>query len=312
MPPTKDLISVQDLDSGFIEMIFDQAEAIKRWPEKFATHLKGKYLAMLFEKSSLRTRFTFDIGMTSLGGLAVFMDCSKEKLGERESIADIGRNLERWCHGVVARTYSHRAILELANSCSIPVINGLSDLMHPCQALTDFFTLREKLGPIKGLKMAYVGDPNNTCRSLMHGAAKLGIDLTVVCPEAFAPDAETLFNSRQQAATTGGQIRVCHDLAGGVAGCDVIYTDTWISMGQETEAEKRREMFAPYQVTQSVLRSTGRDTTYFMHCLPAHRGQEVSAAVIDSPHSLVFDQAENRLHVQKAILSLLMGAGARK
>lgn len=311
MTPTKDLISVQDLDSGFIEMIFDQAEAIKRWPEKFASHLKGKYLAMLFEKSSLRTRFTFDIGMTSLGGLAVFMDCSKEKLGERESIADIGRNLERWCHGVVARTYSHRAILELANSCSIPVINGLSDLMHPCQALTDFFTLREKLGPIKGLKMAYVGDPNNTCRSLMHGAAKLGIDLTVVCPEAFAPDAETLFNSRQQAAKSGGQIRVCHDLASGVAGCDVIYTDTWISMGQETEAEKRREIFAPYQVTESVLRSTGMNATYFMHCLPAHRGQEVSTAVIDSPHSLVFDQAENRLHVQKAILSLLMGGAAR-
>lgn len=311
MAPTKDLISVQDLDAGFIEMIFDQAEAIKRWPEKFASHLKGKYLAMLFEKSSLRTRFTFDIGMTSLGGLAVFMDCSKEKLGERESIADIGRNLERWCHGVVARTYSHRAILELANSCSIPVINGLSDLMHPCQALTDFFTLREKLGPIKGLKMAYVGDPNNTCRSLMHGAAKLGIDLTVVCPEAFSPDAETLFNSRQQAAKSGGQIRVCHDLVGGVTGCDVIYTDTWISMGQETEAEKRREIFAPYQVTEAVLRSTGRDAAYFMHCLPAHRGQEVSTAVIDSPHSLVFDQAENRLHVQKAILSLLMSGAAR-
>lgn len=311
MAPTKDLISVQDLDSGFIEMIFDQAEAIKRWPEKFASHLKGKYLAMLFEKSSLRTRFTFDIGMTSLGGLAVFMDCSKEKLGERESIADIGRNLERWCHGVVARTYSHRAILELANSCSIPVINGLSDLMHPCQALTDFFTLRERLGPIKGLRMAYVGDPNNTCRSLMHGAAKLGIDLTVICPEAFSPDAETLFTSRQQAAISGGQIRVCHDLVAGVAGCDVIYTDTWISMGQETEAERRREIFAPYQVTESVLRSTGSDAAYFMHCLPAHRGQEVSTAVIDSPHSLVFDQAENRLHVQKAILSLLMGGTAR-
>lgn len=300
-----DLIADQDLTASDIHLIFDLANRVKSSPAAYAQALAGKQLAMIFEKPSLRTRVTFEVGMTSMGGFAVYLDHSKPRLGERESIKDVARNLDRWVNGIVARTFSHSSVVELAENASIPVVNALTDLLHPCQALGDYFTLTEKFGGVKGLKLAFIGDGNNVCHSLMLTGARLGATVRVATPSGFEPKPGMVEQAKAVARTTGAKIQMFRDPLEAVAGVQAVYTDVWASMGQEYAAHLRTQVFAPYQVTESLMHAAGSDTV-FLHCLPAHRGQEVTDAVIDSCRSLVYDQAENRLHVQKALLLLLM------
>ena len=300
-----DLVADQNLTANDVRMIFDLAGRVKSSPASYSKALAGKQLAMIFEKPSLRTRVTFEVGMTSMGGFAIYMDHSKPRLGERESIKDVARNLDRWVDGIVARTFSHQSVIELAENASIPVVNALTDLLHPCQALGDYFTLTEKFGRVKGLKLAFIGDGNNVCHSLMLTGAKLGATVRVATPSGFEPKTEMVNQAKALARTNGAKIELFRDPMEAVAGVQAVYTDVWASMGQEFAAHLRTQVFAPYQVTESLLQAAGADTV-FLHCLPAHRGQEVTDAVIDSPRSLVYDQAENRLHVQKALLLLLM------
>lgn len=301
----EDLISIQFLTPQDIELIFESAEAIKKNPADFSQSLAGKTLALIFEKPSLRTRVTFDVGMTSMGGNVVFLDHSGTKLGERESIRDVAKNLERWVHGIVARTYKNKSVVELAEHAEIPVINGLTDLLHPCQALADYFTIKERFGSVRNIKFAYVGDGNNTCHSLIDGGAKLGVELSIATPEGFEPNHRIVNEAKKTAKDTGAQIQILSDPVEAVRDASIVYTDVWASMGQEAETEDRAAVFADYRV-DSELMAYARQDAVFMHCLPAHRGYEVAPSVIDSPQSIVYDQAENRLHVQKAILYLLM------
>ena len=304
-----DLLTIQDLTPGDIQLIFKVAGQIKKTPDKFALSLKGKTLAMIFEKPSLRTRVTFDVGMTTMGGQALFLDHSDAKLGERESIRDVARNLERWVQGIVARTYKNRSVVELAEHARIPVINGLTDLLHPCQALADYFTLGEKLSLDSGVRLCFVGDGNHTCHSLILGAARLGIHLSVASPAGYEPNPEIVRQAMGTAAATGATITIMRNPREAVRGANAVYTDVWASMGQEAETEDRAAVFADYQVDSQLMELAGREAL-FMHCLPAHRGYEVAHQVIDSPQSVVYDQAENRLHVQKALLLLLMAGEA--
>ncbi len=304
----QDLIAERDLTRGDIDLIFGLAGRMKRSPASFARALEGKQLAMIFEKPSLRTRVTFEVGITSMGGNAVYLDHAKPRLGERESIRDVARNLERWVDGIVARTFSHAAVLEFASYASIPVINGLSDLLHPCQAISDFFTLEEKFGALEGLRIAFVGDGNNVCHSLMMMAAQTGAVLNVATPAGFEPKADMVEDALACAKGTGAKLVFFKDPFEAVEGAQAVYTDVWASMGQEYAAHLRSQVFAPYRVTDELM-SAAEPGAVFMHCLPAHRGQEVVDSVIDSPASIVYDQAENRLHVQKAILLLLLRNG---
>ncbi len=303
-----DLIAERDLTRRDLELIFQLAQRVKASPGSFAQALQGKQLALIFEKPSLRTRVTFEVAMTSLGGYAIYLDHTKPRLGERESVKDIARNLERWVHGIVARTFAHAAVQELADHASIPVINALTDLLHPCQALADYFTLGEKRGRLKGLKLAFVGDGNNVCHSLMITGAKLGVSVNVATPPGFEPKAEVVEDAKAFAKRTGAKVHLLNDPLEAVAGAHAVYTDVWASMGQEYAAHLRTQVFAPYRVTEELM-AAAEPAAFFMHCLPAHRGQEVTDAVIDSPQSIVFDQAENRLHVQKALLLLLLQNG---
>jgi ornithine carbamoyltransferase len=300
-----DLLCTSQLSRPDIEMLFAAAAALKAGRTVHTEVLRHKRLAMIFEKDSLRTRFTFDIGMQDLGGSAVFMDHRDARLGSRESIKDVAKNLERWVHGIVARTYKQKALEELAGHAEVPVINGLSDLVHPCQALTDFYTLTEKWGSVQGRTITYVGDGNNTCHSLIHTAARLGAHIRVCSPAKYAPDARVVAAARQAAQSTGSEIQVLTDPDQAAEGADVIYTDTWASMGQEDEIEERNGTFARYQVDEAMM-ARARSDALFLHCLPAHRGREVTQEVMDGPRSIVYDNAENRLHVQKAILCLLL------
>lgn len=259
--------------------------------------LAGKTLAMIFEKPSLRTRVTFEVGMTQLGGYAVYLTPNDFRLGERESVADIARNLERWVDVIMARTFAHATIVELANHARVPVINGLSDLRHPCQVLSDCFTLLEHRGRLDGLRVAWLGDGNNVANSWIAAASRFGFTFALACPPGYEPDAEVVAAARAAGAT----VIVTHDVGEAVAGADVLYTDVWTSMGQEAESEVRRRAFAGYQIDAAAL-GRARSDAVVMHCLPAHRGEEISSEVIDGPHSIVFDQAENRLHVQKGVL----------
>jgi len=307
----QDLIAESALTRQDLDLIFELAADVKVAPGTYARALEGKQLATIFEKPSLRTRTTFEVGMTSMGGFALYLDHATQRLGAREAIKDIAGNLERWVDGIVARTFSHASVVELAENASIPVINGLSDLLHPCQALADFFTLEEKFGRLKGLKLAYVGDGNNVCHSLMIAGAKLGVSVHAATPPGFEPQGEIVEEAKACARNTGARIRIGHDPLEAVSGASAVYTDVWASMGQEHQAEMRARVFAPYQVTEALMRSA-EPGAVFMHCLPAHRGLEVVDWVMDSRQSIVFDQAENRLHVQKALLVLLMGAGQRQ
>ncbi|HUI28068.1 MAG TPA: ornithine carbamoyltransferase, partial [Candidatus Kryptonia bacterium] len=259
--------------------------------------LAGKSLAMIFEKPSLRTRVTFEVGMAQLGGYAIYLTPKDIQLGERESVADIARNLDRWVDLIMARTFSHATLIELAEHAAAPVINGLSDILHPCQVLSDCFTLIEKRGRLDGLHIAFVGDGNNMVNSWMNAAAHLGFSFALACPPGYEPD-EAVHGA---AVHRGAKLLITHSVDEAVRNADVVYTDAWISMGQEAESERRRHDFAAYQVNDEVLRQARRDALV-MHCLPAHRGEEITDSVLDGPQSIVFDQAENRLHIQKGIM----------
>ncbi|NPV83983.1 MAG: ornithine carbamoyltransferase [Candidatus Aminicenantes bacterium] len=302
----KDFITIHDLSTYEFQEMMDLTEKMKKNPGKYRKVLKDKILAMIFQKPSLRTRMTFEVGMLQLGGEAVYLAPSDIQMGSREGVRDIGKNLERWVDGIMIRTFGHHIILELAESTRLPVINALTDLLHPCQAMADFFTLREKKGHLAGLKLAYVGDGNNVCHSLMLAAAKAGTRMAVATPPGYEPKPEIVAWAKEDGRDTGFELTITNDPVEAVREADAIYTDVWASMGQEAEKEARKKIFMPYQVNWELF-SKARPDTYFMHCLPAHRGEEVTDEVIDSPNSIVYDQAENRLHVQKVIMMLLMG-----
>lgn len=279
---------------------------MKARPGRYASTLSGKFIALIFEKPSLRTRVTFDVGIQSMGGSVVFLDHTQASasLGARESIADVARNLERWVQGIVARVYQQRVLEEMATNTSIPVINALSDKFHPCQALADFFTLEEKLGALRGFKLAYVGDGNNVCHSLICLAARLGVHLRIATPPDYAPAPEVVADGKRVARETRAKIELLHDPREAVSGAMAVYTDSWTSMGFEAEEKVRNEVFRPYQVNAELM-SLAAPGAVFMHCLPAHRGLEVTPDILDGPQSVVLEQAENRMYVQKAILHTL-------
>jgi ornithine carbamoyltransferase len=297
----EDLISLADLTTEEVLGLLDLADELKRKQHAGESYqpLKGRTLAMIFEKPSLRTRLTFETGIYQLGGLGIFYPTT---LGERESVPDVARNLERWVDGIVARTYKHDSVVQLAQYASVPVINALTDKLHPCQILADAQALREKKGDFRNLKLTFVGDGNNVLHSWMNFAAKVPLNLTLVCPEGYECDPDIYAYARHEAK---GRVTVTHDLQAGLAGADAVYTDVWASMGQEAESEKRKKVFAPYRVDAKVMAMAKKDAI-FMHCLPAHRGEEVTDEVLDGPRSIVFDQAENRLHAQKAVMVTLM------
>ncbi len=304
----RDLVSIRDLSAEEVWKIFNLAETLKSRTlaeQAQSPLLAGKTLAMIFEKPSLRTRVTFEAGMTQLGGHAIYLQPSDAKIGERETIADAARNLDRWVQGIMARTFAHKTVVNLAKYAGIPVINGLSDLEHPCQALTDFFTIYEKKEDLAKVKLAYLGDGCNTCHSLLLLAAKLGASMTAACPEGYEPDTAILTRAQRDAKETGASISMTNDPFEAVDGANVIYTDVWASMGLEAERQKRIPVFQPFQVNRELV-DAAADDVIVMHCLPAHRGEEITDEVLDGPQSVAFDQAENRLHVQKAILALLL------
>lgn len=302
----QDFISIHDLTLYEFHEILDLAKEIKKNPNRFRQRLKNKILAMVFQKPSLRTRVSFEVGMLELGGEAIYLAPADIQAGTRETFYDIGKNLERWVDGIMIRTFAHENVIELARAASIPVINGLSDLLHPCQAMADVFTLREKKGDLASLKLAYVGDGNNVCHSLLFAGAKAGMTVAVATPPGYEPKPEIVRLAQEDGKQTGFKLILTHDPEEAVLGADAVYTDVWASMGQESEREIRKKIFAPYQVNQKLM-SRAAEGAVFMHCLPAHRGEEVTDEVIDSAQSIVYDQAENRLHVQKAIMLLLMG-----
>jgi ornithine carbamoyltransferase len=305
-----DLISTRDLGRQGVEAVLHLAELMKARPSVFQRALAGKQMVMFFEKPSLRTRLTFEAGMTSLGGTAMFVDQTKSRIDARESLSDVAHNLERWVDVIVLRTFAHETIEGMAQYASIPVINALSDLEHPCQALADYLTLQERFGNLKNVTIAYVGDGNNVAHSLLLTSACLGSSIRVATPKGFEPNARIVADAKKIAKQTGGRIELVNDPNVAVSGVDAIYTDAWASMGQEQEAIERARIFPPYQVNRSLM-SKATSHAVFMHCLPAHRGEEVTDDVMDSDNSAIFDQAENRLHVQKAILYLLLGGAVR-
>jgi ornithine carbamoyltransferase len=306
----KDFISIHNLSATEVSAILDLAADLKHKQRSNIKHeyLWAKSMAMIFEKPSTRTRVSFEIGMWQLGGLAINLDQEAIGLGKRESIGDVAKTLSRFADAILIRTFAHEKVVELAKHATVPVINALSDLLHPCQALSDIFTIKEKKGfaSMRGLKMAYIGDGNNVCHSLMFTAAKVGLNLVVATPKGFEPKEEIVELALKDAKKDGVQIDILNDPVIAASGADVIYTDVWASMGQEKETEKRRKIFSKYQINRELVKLAKPDYI-FMHCLPAHRGDEVTDDVIDSPNSVVFDQAENRLHVQKAILVKLLG-----
>ena len=303
----KDLISIHDLEIGEVALILDVAAKLKRKQKKGEPHqyLKGKSLAMLFSKASTRTRTSFEVGFYQLGGHPIYLSDDASQIGRGEPVKDTARVLSRLVDGIIIRTFSHESVIELAKYASIPVINGLTDLLHPCQALTDMFTIQEKMKVLKGRKMVYVGDGNNMAHSLMYACAKVGMNMVCACPKGYQPDPHVLAEAQEDAAHAGCTITVEEDVMKAVKGADVLYTDTWASMGQEEEHDARKKIFAPYQINAELL-AAARPEAIVMHCLPAYRGEEITDDVIEGPQSVVFDQAENRLHVQKAIMALLM------
>ena len=306
----RDLCSIADLSAQELAAILELAHAVKAQPEDFRHALDARQMILIFEKASLRTRLTFEAAMNTIGGNAIFYDQTKQPLGERESIPDVAHNLERWMHVIVLRTFAHETITEMAAHANVPVINALSDLEHPCQAIADFMTLEERFGALEGLKFTYVGDGNNVCHSLMLASALLGVHCTVATPKGFEPKLEMIHKAIELAETTGATITLTHDPVKAATGADAIYTDVCTSMGQEHEATKRAPIFAPFQVNESLM-SHAQESAVFMHCLPAHRGSEVTDQVLDSERSVVFDQAENRMHAQKAITLMLLGGAKR-
>ena len=301
---TKDLLTGAEWSPADARELLERTADIKARPAKYASTLRAKHIALIFEKPSLRTRVTFEVGIQSMGGFVVFLDHTQARLGERESIPDVARNLERWVQGIVARVYEQRVLDEMAENISIPVINALSDKFHPCQALADYFTLEEKFGSLKGLKLAYVGDGNNVCNSLIFLGARLGVNLRIATPASYAPAADVLADAKRIAKETRAKIEFFTNPAEAVEGVQAVYTDSWTSMGFEVEEKMRRQVFKNYQVNRKLMEQAGPGAL-FMHCLPAHRGQEVTDEVLDGPTSVVLQQSENRMYVQKAILHAL-------
>ena len=302
----KDFISIHDYTAGEVLEIFELARDMKAKPRKFADALQGQTLAMIFEKSSTRTRVSFEVGMFQLGGHALFLSARDIQLGRGEPIFDTAKVLSRYVDGIMARTFAHKTVTDLAEYSSVPVINGLTDLSHPCQAMTDYFTAWEKFGgELKGRKIAYVGDGNNMAHSLMYGAAKVGMEIAVACPADYVPDPAVVAQAGADAEAAGTRMLVTTSIEEAVKDADIVETDVWASMGQEEEAEKRRKDFSGWMVDGRLM-SLAKPGAIFMHCLPAHRGEEVGAEVIDGPQSVIYDEAENRLHVQKAIMHVLM------
>jgi ornithine carbamoyltransferase len=301
----KDFIEIHDYSAAEVREIFDLARDMKADPKKYRGALEGRTLAMIFEKASTRTRVSFEAGMFQLGGHALFLSARDIQLGRGEPIVDTARVLSRYVDGIMARTFAHKTVTDLAEYATVPVINGLTDLSHPCQVMADYFTAWEKFGDLKGRKLAYVGDGNNMAHSLMFGAPKVGMNIVVATPAGYAPDATIVGQAQADADAAGTKVMVTTSLEEAVRDADVVETDVWASMGQEDQAEKRRRDFDRWKVDKGVMSLAKKDAV-FMHCLPAHRGEEVAAEVIDSPQSVIYDEAENRLHVQKAILYTLM------
>ncbi|WP_419570266.1 ornithine carbamoyltransferase [Rheinheimera sp.] len=293
------LLCLADLSQEQVTNLLDLALEIKRDPDRFSTALKGRSIALLFEKPSLRTRVSFDVGIHKLGGHSVYLDQQNGALGVRESVEDFGSNLACWTDAIVARVYSQKTLVQLAHSSKKPVVNALSDLYHPCQALADLLTLKEHYGDLSKVHLAFVGDGNNVCHSLMLGAAILGMTLTVVTPQGFGPDAHVLLKAQALAEQSGAKLTLSQHVSA-AAGADAIYTDTWLSMGGRADPALIEKLFAPYQINTAVMQRLA--VKHFMHCLPAHRGQEVTSEVLDSDCSLVLQQAENRMHAQNAVL----------
>jgi ornithine carbamoyltransferase len=303
----KDLLAISDLTSREIDDILRLSASLKKLQKQGRTHqpLKGKSLGMIFEKSSTRTRVSFEVGMYQLGGQALFLSANDLQIGRGEPIADTARTLSRYLDGIMIRTFAQATVEELARHASIPVINGLTDLHHPCQALADLFTIKEKRGKLKGLKFSYVGDGNNMAHSLIEACVKTGMHVSLACPPGYEPDAGIMREAKLAAARTGSEVRLLNDPRKAVADADIVYTDVWASMGQESEHARRVSAFRGYQVDAKLVKMAD-PKALVMHCLPAHRGEEISAEVIDGPQSAIFDQAENRLHAQKAVLEILM------
>ncbi len=299
-------LSIHDLSIYQFHELLDLASQIKAQPQRYREKLKDKVLAMIFEKPSLRTRMTFQVGMLQLGGQAVYLGPSDIQMGQRESTYDVGKNLERWVDMIMIRAFDHQIAVDLAKFTRTPVINALTDTLHPCQGMADFLTIKEHHHDLTDLTLAYLGDGNNVCHSLIFAAAKAGSRMKVAAPPGYEPDINIVKKAEVDGADTGFSIEVCQDPAKAVQGAHAVYTDTWTSMGQEAEKTERTQIFLPYQVNSDLM-TQAHPHAIFMHCLPAHRGKEVTDEVIDSPQSVVFDQAENRLHFQKAIMLLLMG-----
>ena len=301
----KDFIEIHDYTAAEVMQIFELARDIKASPKKYRDTLDGQTLAMIFEKSSTRTRVSFEVGMFQLGGHALFLSSRDIQLGRGEPIYDTAKVLSRYVDGIMARTFAHKTVTDLAEYASVPVINGLTDLSHPCQVMTDYFTAWEKFGNLEGRKIAYIGDGNNMAHSLMYGAPKVGMHIAIATPKGYAPDLTVVAAAEEDAKSAGTRMLVTTSIEEAVKDADIVETDVWASMGQEDEAEKRRKDFSGWMIDDRIMSMAKKDAI-FMHCLPAHRGEEVSAGVIDSPRSVIYDEAENRLHVQKAILVTLM------
>jgi len=307
------VLSIEDLTNDEVALVFERAARMKADRSSGARKaddmpLAGRTLAMIFEKPSLRTRVTFEVAVAELSGRAIYLSPQDIQMGKREPVADVAKNLERWVHGIIARTFSHLTLVELAESAAIPVINALSDREHPCQALADVFTVQEKKGRLRGLRLAYVGDGCNTCHSLLLLCPKMGINIAAATPRGYEPAADIVSAARRLAETAGTVVEVTDDPKQAVSGADVVYTDVWASMGVEQEREERLKVFPPYQVNAELLRHA-RPDALVMHCLPAHCGEEISADVLYGPQSAVLDEAENRLHAQKGLLSLIYTRG---
>ena len=295
------LLDINDLSTSEVMTILELAAKIKKTPAEFKQACADMTLGMIFQKRSTRTRVSFEVGMYQLGGHALFLSADDLQLGRGETIADTAAVLSRYLDGIMARTYAHQDVLDLAQYGSIPVINGLTDLLHPCQALSDLLTVREHKGSLKGMKMTYIGDGNNMAHSLINAAVKVGMTISIGCPEGYEPDNDLVAKAR-----TLGEVLISNDPKEAVADSDVVYTDVWASMGQSDEHAQRVKDFTPFQVNAGLMKAA-KDSVSFMHCLPVHRGEEATDEVVDADYSIIFDQAENRLHVQKAIICLLMG-----
>jgi ornithine carbamoyltransferase len=301
----KDLISIKDLTKEEIEDIFSLTDKLKKDRAKPGKELAGKTLALIFQKSSNRTRVSFAVGMYQLGGYSIYLGPDEINLGVRESIKDAAKTISRYVDGIVLRTFEHKNVLEMAKFATVPVINGLSDFSHPCQALADVYTIREKLGDLKGINFAYIGDGNNVCNSLLFACSKLGINMNIATAKGYEPDGSVFKEAKRIARAANARINLFNKPQEAAKYADIIYTDVWTSMGQEKESEKRKKIFREFQVNKKLVNCAKRNAL-IMHCLPAHRGEEITDEVIDSKNSVVFDQAENRLHVQKAILCTLL------